>query len=74
MKKDDYILATGKNYAVRDFVVAAFGHIGLAIAWSGIGLDELGTDQHGVVRVKIGENYFRPAEVDTLLGDARFEF
>jgi len=67
---DDYVLATGKNYAVRDFVVAAFGHIGLTIAWSGTGLDELGTDQHGVVRVKIGENYFRPAEVDTLLGDA----
>ena len=69
-KPDDYVLATGKNYSVRDFVLAAFAHVNIDITWSGAGLDEVGTDQNGIVRVKVGENYFRPAEVDTLLGDA----
>ena len=69
-RPDDYVLATGTNYSVRDFVLAAFAHVNIDITWSGVGLDEVGTDQNGNVRVKIGENYFRPAEVDTLLGDA----
>ena len=69
-KPDDYVLATGTNYSVRQFVHAAFAKIELEIKWSGSGLDEVGTDQNGIVRIKIGQNYFRPAEVDTLLGDA----
>ena len=69
-RPDDYVLATGKNYSVRDFVLAAFSHVHIDITWSGVGLDEVGTDQNGKIRVKIGKNYFRPAEVDTLLGDA----
>ena len=69
-KPDDYVLATGTNYSVRQFVHAAFAEISLKINWSGSGLDEIGTDQNGIIRIKIGPNYFRPAEVDTLLGDA----
>ena len=67
---DDYVLATGQAVSVRDFVNLAFKEAGIEIAWSGKGLDEVGRDAAtGVTRVRIDERYFRPTEVDYLLGD-----
>lgn len=67
-KPDDFVLATGKQYSVRDFVTRAFAAAGKVIIWSGEGIEEVGTVD-GVVSVCVSPRYFRPAEVDTLLGD-----
>ena len=68
----DYVLATGESHTVREFVERAFAQIGLNIAWSGQGVDEIGTDgKSGKVVVQIDQRYFRPTEVERLLGDAR---
>tara|TARA_B110000046_G_scaffold43547_2_gene48578 strand:- start:1050 stop:2078 length:1029 start_codon:yes stop_codon:yes gene_type:complete len=69
-KPDDYVLATGKTYTVREFVERAFAFKGYTIHWEGEGINEKGIDQDGVVRVEINEKYYRPCEVDLLLGDA----
>ncbi len=70
-KPDDYVLATGEAHSVREFVVAAFAQAGMQIVWAGEGVHEVGTDAGtGRVLVKIDERYFRPTEVDLLLGDA----
>ncbi len=67
---DDYVLATGEAHSVRDFVELAFRHIGVEIQWQGSGLDEKGIDAgNGQVRVAIDSRYFRPTEVNYLLGD-----
>ena len=67
----DYVLATGETHSVREFVEAAFGHVGREIAWTGKGRAEVGRDRvSGDVLVKIDPRYFRPTEVDLLLGDA----
>jgi GDPmannose 4,6-dehydratase len=69
-KPDDYVLATGKQYSVRQFVEAAFGAAGRRIIWHGSGPDEYGTDtETGAVAVRVNPRYYRPAEVETLLGD-----
>ena len=68
---DDYVIATGEQYSVRDFVNEAAPYFGMNIEWMGEGLDEVGYDwntKKPVVRVD--KKYFRPAEVETLLGDA----
>jgi GDPmannose 4,6-dehydratase len=65
---DDFVLATGRQYSVRDFVTRAFAVAGKTITWSGSGVDEIGTVD-GIVAVRVSPRYFRPAEVDTLLGD-----
>ena len=71
-KPDDYVLATGKTYAVREFVELAFAEIGIKIQWKGKGVAEQGRDQEtGKVLVEIDPRYFRPTEVDLLLGDPR---
>ena len=68
---DDFVLATGKSYSVRDFVVAAFAEIGETIVWRGDGLDEVGVcEENGVTRVLVAPQLFRPMEDDCLLGDA----
>ena len=70
-KPDDYVIATGKQYSVRDFVDAAAPYFGLNIKWRGEGLEEFGFDMTtGKTVVKVNPKYFRPAEVETLLGDA----
>jgi GDPmannose 4,6-dehydratase len=69
-KPDDYVIATGKQYTVRDFVNSAAKHFGWQLTWSGKGVQEIATDQEGCVLVRVSERYFRPAEVETLLGDA----
>ena len=67
---DDYVLATGEAHSVREFVDCAFHEVGIAITWQGAGLDEVGLDANGTQRVRIDQRYFRPTEVDYLLGDA----
>jgi GDPmannose 4,6-dehydratase len=68
---DDYVLATGESHTVREFVEKAFAHIGRRIVWRGSGTDETGVDAaDGRVLVEIDRRYFRPTEVDKLLGDA----
>ena len=66
---DDYVLATGVETSVREFIEMSFQYIGVKIKWSGKGVDEIGTDQYGNVRVCVDEKYFRASEVDRLLGD-----
>jgi GDPmannose 4,6-dehydratase len=66
----DYVIATGMQYSVRDFVERAAKLIGIEIEWSGHGVDERGIDQNGNTVVSIDPRYFRPTEVETLLGDA----
>ena len=68
---DDYVLATGELHSVREFVEIAFGEIGRAIEWRGSGKDEIGVDAaSGQTLVAIDPVYFRPTEVDLVLGDA----
>ena len=67
---DDYVLATGEKHSVREFVERAFDHVGRTIAWRGSGVDETGIDaKSGQILVEIDPRYFRPTEVDLLLGD-----
>jgi len=66
---DDYILATNKKISVRKFVEISFKEIGLEIIWVGSGIEEKGVDQNGNVLVEIDPEYFRPSEVDLLIGD-----
>jgi GDPmannose 4,6-dehydratase len=68
-KPDDFVLATGETHSVREFVEYAFEVIGLKIVWQGSGVDEIGVDQYGRTLVKIDPKYFRPTEVDLLLGN-----
>jgi len=67
----DYVISSGENHSVREFVEAAFFRVGIKILWQGKGLDEKGIDaKTGKTVVKVNTEYFRPAEVDTLLGDS----
>jgi GDPmannose 4,6-dehydratase len=67
---DDYVIATGQTWTVRDFVNMAFNEIGVQLRWDGSGVQEQGFDaKTGVRRVAVDPRYFRPAEVDVLLGD-----
>ncbi len=68
---DDYVLATGETHTVRSFVERAFAEAGFRIAWRGEGVEEKGVDtKSGRVLVEVDPRYFRPTEVDLLLGDA----
>lgn len=68
---DDYVLATGEMHSVQEFVERAFAVVGRKIEWRGSGVDEVGVDAaNGQILVQIDERYFRPTEVDLLLGDA----
>ena len=66
---EDFVIATGVQYSVRDFVNAAAKELGIEITWNGTGVDEAGLDANGNVIVKVDIRYFRPTEVETLLGD-----
>jgi GDPmannose 4,6-dehydratase len=67
---DDYVIATGKQYSVREFVEEASPYFGMKIAWEGEGLDEVGIDRlTKKVIIRVNPKYFRPAEVESLLGD-----
>ena len=67
---EDFVIATGMQYSVRDFVNAAGEELGIKISWEGNGLDEKGYDEEGNCIVSVDPRYFRPTEVETLLGDA----
>jgi GDPmannose 4,6-dehydratase len=67
----DYVIATGESHSVREFVESAFREVGIGVSWKGSGVDEVGLDaKTGKSLVKIDSRYFRPTEVDFLLGDA----
>ncbi len=70
-KADDYVLATGEMHSVREFVEQAFAHVDRKITWRGKGVDEVGVDEKtGEELIRIDPRYFRPTEVDQLLGDS----
>ncbi|BAO31159.1 GDP-mannose 4,6-dehydratase [Sulfuritalea hydrogenivorans] len=69
-KPEDFVIATGVQYSVRDFVNAAGAEIGISVDWRGSGVDEKGYDAQGNCIVQVDPRYFRPTEVETLLGDA----
>jgi len=66
---DDFVIATGKQFSVREFVNSAASALGMDITWKGKGLNEVGM-LNGKAIVRVDPAYFRPTEVDTLLGDA----
>lgn len=67
---DDYVIATNETRTVREFVETAFGHVGIRLNWEGTGVDEIGKDaETGKILVKVNKDFFRPAEVDVLLGN-----
>ena len=68
---DDFVLATGEKRSVREFVNLAFKEVGIEVAWDGSGVEEIGRDvKTGKALVAVDPRYFRPTEVDLLLGDA----
>lgn len=69
-ESDDYVIATGKQYSVREFIEAASVELGMDIQWQGDGIDEVGIDRNtGKQIIAVDSRYFRPTEVETLLGD-----
>jgi len=71
-KPDDYVIATGEQYSVRQFVETAAPYFGMNIKWHGEGVDEVGYDERykSTPIIRVSEKYFRPSEVETLLGDS----
>lgn len=67
---EEWVLATGEAISVREFVEKTFHLVGITITWSGKGIEEVGKDQNGIIRIQINPVYFRPTEVPFLLGDA----
>lgn len=69
---EDFVLASGETHSVREFVELAFARVGITITWQRErgSVDEVGVDDNGKIRVKVDPKYFRPTEVDLLLGDA----
>jgi len=68
-KPEDFVIATGIQYSVRDFINAAAKELGIKITWQGVGVNEKGYDAQGKCIVAVDQGYFRPTEVETLLGD-----
>lgn len=67
---DDYVIAAGEQHSVREFIEAAAGELAMDIEWQGVGVDEIGIDRNtGKKIIGIDPRYFRPTEVETLLGD-----
>jgi GDPmannose 4,6-dehydratase len=69
-RPDDYVIATGEQHSVREFVEAACQRLDMTVSWQGEGEAEKGYDKHGKCIIAVDARYFRPTEVDTLLGDA----
>jgi len=69
-KPDDFVLATGHMHSVREFVISAFKYIGMEILWEGKGDTEVGKEKStGIIRLKVNPKFYRPTEVEQLLGD-----
>lgn len=69
---EDFVIATGVQHSVREFVNVAAERLGIRVSWQGSGANEVGTDQNGKIIVAVDPRYFRPAEVETLLGDPSY--
>ena len=69
---EDFVIATGEQHSVREFVTIAAEELGMELQWSGSGIDERALDETGRPVVAVDPHYFRPAEVETLLGDATY--
>lgn len=69
-KPEDFVIATGEQHSVREFVEAAAAELGMTLRWQGSGVSERGYDENGRCIVAVDPRYFRPTEVETLLGDA----
>jgi len=70
-KPEDYVIATGETHSVREFTELAFKGAGIAIEWEGEGINEIGRDvDSGRILVKVGPAFYRPTEVDLLIGDS----
>lgn len=70
-KPQDYVIATGETHTVREFVELAFKEVGIILVWEGSGIDEVGKDvKTGRAVVRVNPEFFRPAEVQLLIGDA----
>jgi GDPmannose 4,6-dehydratase len=67
---DDYVLSTGETHSVREFIELAINALGHTISWEGSGLSEIGRDEMGRVVIRINPEFYRPAEVDLLIGDS----
>jgi GDPmannose 4,6-dehydratase len=70
-KPNDYVIATGKQYSIKQFINMTAKKLKMKIRWSGKGINEKGTDENGNIIIECDKNYFRPLDVNTLLGDAR---
>ncbi len=68
-RPQDYVIATGRQYSVREFINCCAARLGIELTWDGIGVGERAFDQHGKLVVAVDPRYFRPTEVETLLGD-----
>jgi len=68
-KPEDFVVSTGETHMVREFVEKSFAAVDMKITWEGTGVDEVGKDENGKVVVQVDPRYFRPTEVDLLLGD-----
>ena len=68
-KPDDFVIATGETHTVREFVELAFAEVGIGINWTGDGINERGVDDTGRILIEIDPRYYRPTEVEILLGD-----
>lgn len=69
---EDFVIATGEQFSVREFLEWAFTHVGKSLLWEGVGVNEVGIEKEsGKVVVRVHEDYYRPAEVDSLLGDPK---
>lgn len=72
---EDFVIATGETHSVREFIELAFGHVGITVEWRGQGVDEVGLDKKtGREIIRIDPVYFRPAEVDLLLGNPSYAY
>ena len=70
-KPDDYVIATGIQYSIKEFVNLTAKKLGLKINWKGKGIHEKGYNHKGIAIIECDENYLRPLDVNTLLGDAK---
>ena len=68
-KPDDFVIATGKQFSIKEFINLTANELGMSIYWKGKGIKEKGFDNNGNVIIECHTNYFRPSEVNTLLGD-----
>lgn len=68
-RPQDYVIATGRQYSVREFINCCAARLGIELRWEGFGVDEKAFDQYGKLIVAVDSRYFRPTEVETLLGD-----